>query len=137
MSEIRYFEDRDCKREVFPCVINSICPIEYEDAARLIAYLHMTEHEKNPSASIEEMMPVYLAPIGETEPTHAFCSRDGLCHQVRMLEKHIETLPYDWVYHEVVKDGGLNKSLLLYFSVIVGDTAEILKFFGLQEIKHK
>lgn len=131
----RYFEDRDRKREVFPCIINSIAPIEHENRAKIIAYEHMAGFEQNLSVIIGEMMPTYLAPVGQSTPTHVFCSRDGFCHQVRMLEKHIAIRPEEWVSKKILTINDGKEAILRSMCVVVGDAKSLLKFLGLVEVK--
>ena len=130
----RYFEDRDRKREVFPCIINSICPIEHQDSARLIAHAYMTTVESGASMLVSEMLSVNLAPIGSDIPTHVFCSRDGFCHQARMQRDFMEARQEAWISGATLQSDSVDASILGLFCCIVGDPETMLSRLGLREV---
>lgn len=131
---VRYFEDREQTREVFPQVINTICPIEYQDSARLIAHAYMTTVEAGASMLVEEMLSVNLAPIGSDVPTHVFCSRDGFCHQARMQREFMETRQEDWIVGWNLQSDSVDESILGLFCCVVGDPETMLSRLGLREV---
>lgn len=130
-DETRFY---DGETEVFPCTINSICPIERLDAAKLIAHAHMIQYEQNPTAIVAEMLPVLLGPIEGGEATHAFCTRNGFCHQVRMLEEHLAALPQEWIGERLYTLEDSPEEIRGLFCVVVGDPDALLAHLGLRRV---
>mgnify|MGYP003339229072 CR=1 len=132
---VRYFEDREQTKEVFPRIINTICPIDRQSEAREIAHLYMTTIESGASMSVAEMLSVELAPIGSEIPTHVFCSRDGFCHQVRMQREFMAVRPEDWIVGLNLLAESVDESILGLFCCVVGDPEVMLSRLGLREVQ--
>lgn len=131
---VRYFEDREQTIEVFPRVINTICPIEHADEARLIAHQYMTTVESGSSMKVADMLAVKLAPLWSDEPTHIFCSRDGFCHQVRKQRKFMAARPESWISKAEFQSETVTDAILSLFCCVVGDAESMLARLGLREV---
>ena len=121
--------------EVFPVTINSFAPMAIASVSRDLALLHMREWEKNPSLTLDQMFPQLIAPLGSSEPTHLFCSRNGFTHQVEMLDTHMAQREEPWVAPHHYDEESFDPDLVLtQFCVVLGDTAAILARLGMYEV---
>lgn len=133
-NELQYW-DRD-GREVFPNVINTICPIAHADRARLLAHQYMTTIEAGVDMTVDQMLTTLLAPVGSGEPTHIFCSREGFCHQVESEVEFLASRPESWCGRVKYQSDSVPQEVLGLFCCVVGDVSTMLDRLGLREVVH-
>ena len=131
-NQVRYWENP--QTEVFPKIINTICPIDKADNARLIAHQYMTTVESGSSMTVADMLPVKLAPLWSDEATHVFCSRDGFCHQARKQMEFMAARPEAWVAKTGFEAGTVTDAILGLFCCVIGDAETMLARLGLREV---
>lgn len=120
--------------EIFPVIINTICPVQYADQAKKIAYNHLANVEKTKNIDAIILFDENLAPIGSTEITHIFCSRFGYTNQLNMEVQGMIDLNLDWAakrLYTIQDDPNEIKSL---FCCIEGNKNELINYLGLQII---
>jgi hypothetical protein len=131
MSTCRAFDSDG--NEVFPTQINSLCPIEYLEEAKVIAYEYFLQVEKC-QATLEQMFTQFLKPIGGDKPTHVWCPRTGYTHQLKMQVGRMSELNKDWLGKRVYTLEDDHQELLNKFVCMTDDAQTILETLGLQEV---
>lgn len=131
MSSVRVFDAFG--NEVFWTNINSICPIEYINEAKRIAYDYFIELEKQP-VKLDEMFVKLLKPIGSQEATHCWCPRGGYTHQLNMQLNRMKELSKEWIKTRVYTLEDDHNEIKSNFVVLSDDKDQILKQLGLEEI---
>ncbi|WP_010586424.1 hypothetical protein [Schlesneria paludicola] len=119
-------------REVFPVVINTICPVAYAEPARQLALRHMTTVEQASGDTLGRMLDINLGPIGADEITHVFCSRNAYTHQVGMVVEAFqqESLPWGGTRaYSLLSD---REEVKRMFCVVLGPTSVVLNWLGLE-----
>lgn len=122
----------DIGREVFPVVINTICPIAHADAAKLLALRHMTAVEQASGDTLGRMLDINLGPVGVDGITHVFCSRNAYSNQVEMVVDAFVAERLSWGgsrAYSILSDRDEVKRL---FCIVLGQTAMVLKWLGLE-----
>jgi len=132
MSTYQAFDDDG--NEVFLININSLCPIEYLEEAKKIAYYYFIEVEKCP-AKLEQMFTKFLKPIGEVEISHCWCPREGYTNQLNMQIQRMKEQNLHWVGDREYKISDNKEELLNKFVCISSPVDEILRELNLEEVK--
>ena len=112
--------------------INTICPIEYANIAKHIAFIHMTTVESAVHDEESTMLPTNLGPIDNDQITHVFCARSN-CGQDQ-VDLELQTLSeqkLEWISGEILKitDTDFIKS---HFCCFVGETQDLLNALELK-----
>jgi len=121
----------DFGREVFPVVINTICPVAHADQAKQLALRHMTTVEGT-GDTLDRMLDIKLGPVGSNDVTHVFCSRNAFTNQVEMVVDAFKREGLIWGgarAYSLLSDRDEVKSL---FCVVLGQTSVVLKWLGLE-----
>ncbi|WP_010586300.1 hypothetical protein [Schlesneria paludicola] len=119
-------------REVFPVVINTICPVAYAEPARRLALRHMTTVEQASGDTLNRMLDINLGPIGSDEVTHIFCSRDAYTHQVEMVAEAFRLENLSWGGDRAFSIDSDPEVVKRLFCVVLGQTSVVLKWLGLE-----
>lgn len=128
-----YTAHDDEGNEVFLTEINSLCPIQYLEQAKQIAYDYFIEVEKS-SATLDQMFTKFLRPIGKTEATHCWCPRTGYTHQLKMQLDRMTSCNLNWVGTRAYTINDDHEELLNKFVCITTEANEILNALNLEEI---
>ena len=130
-STVRAFDKEG--NEVFYTEINSLCPIEYLEEAKKIAYDYFIEVEKV-SVTLDQMFTKFLKLKGQEKETHCWCPRAGYTHQLNMQIERMTSVNKDWVGKKAYTLNDDHNELLSKFVCITNTAEEILQTLGLEEI---
>ena len=119
----------DNGNEVFPIIINTICPIEYAEQSKQISADFIVSIFGE--ADVNQMLPELLKPIEGNEATHVFCSRNGLTHELQFQLDWLNNQNKNWISNQVETD---KEVILSKFCTTTGDKQTLLNFLGLEEI---
>ncbi len=132
MNQVIYSDENG--NEVFPVIINTICPIKYIGFDKIIALEFMLANAATDS-TLESMMNLRLRPIdSDGEATHTFCTRSGFTHELNRQFEYLEKRSEEWVSGEKFDFNSDPEVIKNNFSTIAGDKDEVLSFLGLEEI---
>lgn len=119
-------------QELTYLTVNTICPVEYKDEARMIAFKFLTE-VVGTEDTLESMLTTKLGPIGGPV-THIFCSIQNFQKHVDMEVDYITTQGRPWC---ATKEYSVNddiEEMKSKFCCIVGDASVLLARLGLEII---
>lgn len=119
--------------EVFPVIINTICPVQYSVIGKQVSADYFINIEKSfENVTTDKMLNDNLGPIGSDQITHIFCSRFGYTHQAAMEVQQLIDLGESFMgkkEYTLDDDPDEIKSL---FCCIIGDKDELLSYLGLE-----
>ncbi len=118
---------------VFLTEINSLCPIQYLEQARQIAYDYFIEAEKT-HATLDQMFTKFVKTIGATEATHCWCPRIGYTHQLKMQLDRMASYNLEWIGTRSYTIDDDHQELLNKFVCITTEANMILTTLNLEEI---
>jgi len=132
MSETVALDDNGEPMTLF--TLNTICPVEHKDEARVIALFHLTRVESLIDNDVNKMLPDSLYTEGNL--THIMCSRPSYINGARLQNATMaaeflngkEWVSDTFFYLEDNPDKELIKSK---FCFVIGDTIELLNYLGL------
>ena len=121
-------------REVFPIVINTICPVMHATAAREIAFNHMRDIEGNGMTSDHpsQMLAMKLGPLQSDEVTHLFCSRRGYTHQVEMEVETLARVGHAWCGRREYRMTDNHDEIKSLFCCVTGDQSALIQALNLE-----
>lgn len=128
-KDIIAFDDQG--NRIFPVMINTICPIEHAEEATKIASDHFKNIEKI-DIKDEIMFATKLAPIGETEPTHLFCSRFGYTNQLNLEVETFKRQNLSWCSEKEYSVEDNPEEIKSLFCCVTGKRKKVLEHLGLE-----
>lgn len=131
MTEEVYAFDAKGNR-VFPCIINTICPVQHAEEGAEECLKFMREVEGCIGIGLEEML--NLKAGTDEGVTHVLCSREAYTHQADMLAEYLAELPHAWIRSRLATFDDKPEEIKTKLSAIVGPKEEVLAFLGLKEV---
>lgn len=119
-------------REVFPVVINTICPVAHAAAAKQLALRHMTTVEQAGGDTLEKMLNTHLGSIGSDEVTHIFCTRPAYTHQSEMVVEAFRRERLAWGGDRAYSIDDDPEVVRRLFCVVLGEMHSVLAWLGLE-----
>ena len=111
--------------EVFPLIINMICPIQYADQAREFAAQHVTNVE-GAYAEKSHMLRLNLGPIGTKEITHIGNTQRSYSNILALRVTAMKNTLLPWIATKSYTVDDNPDDIKSYFCCIVGNPASLL-----------
>ena len=124
----------DSGNEIFLTEINTLCPIQYLEEAKLIAYNYFVEVEKSKEVLMEQMFTKFVRPIGTVEATHVWCPRTGYTNQLVMQTETMASYDLPWIANRVYTLQDNHEEILSKFICLTENSSLILESLGLEVI---
>lgn len=117
-------------QELTYLTVNTICPVQYKDEARMIAYKFLTE-VVGTEDTLESMLTTLLGQEGGPV-THIFCSIQNFQKHVDMEVDYIKIQDKDWCATKEYSVEDNVDELKSLFCCVVGDVNVLLARLGLE-----
>lgn len=124
----------DNGNEIFLTEINTLCPIQYIEQAKQIAYDYFVQIEKSKEVLIEQMFTKFVRPIGTTNATHIWCPRTGYTNQVVMQMQWVNSFNLDWIANRVYTLQDSHDEILSKFVCLTENSNLILESLNLEVV---
>lgn len=121
-------------KELFPVVINTICPINHAKKARQIAFDFIQSLGGN--EPLELILNIELKPVRSKskKATHIFCSRVTWTNELNSQLNWLKNQNEKWIDHSECTLKDSSEKIKNYFCTVVGETKELLNRLGLEEV---